>query len=562
MQAQTDSFRDRLYQILSALAVALAVLACRPFVEAGFDDDWGYAYITRNLARTGHFSYGGFTVATLLFQAYWGSLLVRLFGFSFQLLRFSTLPFAMGCAIICYRLARMAGLLRVSSLFASLVFGTSPLFVPLAASFMTDVYGCFFVLLSIYFGTCAAGTSLSTRKRILWLVASTAAGYVGGLDRQTGYIAPACVLLWTIWRWRRNRLMLLAAICLLAVLNGGAFLAIWWQWQQPLSDGAVKNQIVSWRNMAIFPAQFILTLTVLILPAVVRIGTGGLAVPARLYAISSLGVVGGFAAYWRVSHNILFPWMVDIISPVGILLDGLEMRGSRPVVLHRGFRMALTVAVLIVLVRVAALLLSAHESRNRGKIPGELPVVLQIFSIFAIVYTGTLFFQSSLLTFDRYLLPLIPLALIAVLLWTQKLSGVSPTAVNWCLMTIFALFGVAISHDYYAALQARLTAFQRVEALGVAAKHICGGLELDGWTQAETAGRLYRPDPVSAPSKRDGPVSGYWFLTYAPDIDPLYFLSWSEEPGLKSASIPAVSFGAWLPPFRREVKIFVPEARK
>jgi hypothetical protein len=557
-----DSSRDRLYQLLIALTVALAVLACSPLVEAGFNDDWGYAYIVRNLAETGHFSYGGLTVATLLFQAYWGSLLVHLFGFSFQLLRFSTLPFAMGCGILSYRLTRMAALPPAPSLFAALAFVTSPLFVPLAASFMTDVYGCFFVLLSIYFGTCAAGTAVSTSSRILWLAASTVAGYAGGLDRQTGYIAPACVLLWAIWRWRHDRAALLASACLLAGLNVGAFLAIWWQWQQPLSDGLMKYQVLSLTNLAIFPAQFVLTLTVLILPAVIRFSKGGLMVPVRLYAISSLAVLGGFTVYWRLSHHLLFPWMVDMISPVGILLDGLEMRGSRPIVLSRGVRIALTLAVLIVLARIGAVALGAYRPRDLRRAMRELPVVLQIFSIFGVVYAGTLFVQSRVITFDRYLLPLIPLALIAVLLWSQMLSGASPKAANWSLLTIFALFGIAISHDYFASLRGRLTAFQRIEASGVPPSHIDGGLELDGWTQVETTGRLYLPDVGSAASKREWPASGYSFLSVTPDIHPRYFLSWSEEPGMKNAPIPAVSFGTWLPPFHREVKILVPEAGK
>jgi hypothetical protein len=206
-------------------------------------------------------------------------------------------------------------------------------------------------------------------------------------------------------------------------------------------------------------------------------------------------------------------------------------------------------------------LLSAYGSNPR-KTPRELPEVLQIFSLFGAIYSATLLFQSRQLTFDRYLLPLIPLALIAVLLWIQTPARDSLSVANWSLLGIFAVYGVATSHDYYAALQARLTAFQRVKALGVASKNISGGLELDGWTQAEIAGRLYFPDPGSAASKREWPASGYWLLAYTPDIDPRYFLSWSEEPGLESASIPAVSFWAWLPPFRREVKILVPKAGK
>jgi hypothetical protein len=144
--------------------------------------------------------------------------------------------------------------------------------------------------------------------------------------------------------------------------------------------------------MAIFPAQFVLTLALLSLPAVVSFGKSGLMVSARHYALSSLGVLGGYAVYWRISHRVLFPWMVNIISPVGILLSGLEMRGVRPIVLNRSVRAVVTLTVVTVLVRIGAVLLSAYES-NREKIPYELPVVLQIFSVFGVIYSATLFFR-------------------------------------------------------------------------------------------------------------------------------------------------------------------------
>jgi len=569
MQLQADQTRDRLNQILCVLAVLLSVLASLPFVEAGVNDDWIYAHMALSMTRTGHFAYESATNATILVQTYLGSFLIHQFGFSFELLRFSTLPFAAGCGILCYRLALMAGLTSASSLFGSLTFVASPIFVPLAASFMSDMDACFFMLLSLYCGAQASRIERSRRQRILWLMAAVLAGYAGGLERQTAYFAPGSVLAWAMWRWRRDGVMLRAALCMAFVLGTGACLAVYWQTHLPIPADDVRVYPSSLRLAATYPARFILTVTLFILPAMARIGNGRFRLPVRFYTISALFVIGGFVLYWRVSHHLLFPWEPNMITQWGILSSGTEMRGEKPVVLNREWRLAITLAVLIVLVRIGSVLVE-YLSRSWLDAPGpvlwakglwrtlsEVTATTQMLAIFGALNFAFLLVRSRTFTFDRYLLPLVPVAIIAALLVTQNPSDRSVRSANWVLLLIFSLYGIASTHDYFAALQARVTAFEKVEALGVAPRNIAGGLELDGWTQSEITSRVQ--STVPRPSKPDTIYARNWFSVLAPDIDPRYYLSWSDEPGLKRAAVGGVSFWAWLPPFRREVKILVPD---
>ncbi len=562
MQTRPHQPPDRLNQFLCALAVVLTVLACHPFVETPFNDDWSYSHITLNFARTGQIAYDGWCSPTLLLQIYWGSLLIRLFGFSFELLRFSTLPVAMGCGVLCYRLGRIAGLEPRAALFGSLAWVTSPLFVPLSASFMTDIYGAFFTLLTIYCAASAARLSLGTVRRVAWMIAAVLAGAAGGLERQTVYIAPAAALLWGLWRWRRERLLVTAVICLGALFGAFAILALRWQAHQPLGAGELADEITSWRKSAIYPVQFILTLTLYVLPAAIRLGTGRLRIPVRYYAFSLAGVLAGFAMLWRVGHQVLFPWLLNLITQFGILQSGEEMSGRRPAILGWGVRAAITMAVLATLVWMGAMLLNSLVPVVSDRSGARLwkgfcawPAVLQVSAIYTTVYFTLLVFQARLVVFDRYLLPLIPLALILMLYIAQEALGARPAVVNWVLLAIFGIYGVANTHDYLAALEARLTAFQEVRALGVPRSRISGGLELDGWTETELAGRV-----SPAPPKASFDDYGYWFLAFAPRIQPAYFLAWSEKPGLHQAPLSAVSFGTWLPPFRREVKILMPDS--
>jgi hypothetical protein len=326
----------------------------------------------------------------------------------------------------------------------------------------------------------------------------------------------------------------------------------------------------SLRKAAIFPAQLILTLTLLILPAAVRFGTGRWRVPIRFYAISSLCVLGGYTLSQRIAHGLIFPWPGNLMTQFGVLAEQ-QMRGRRPAVLNHEVRVAITLVVLAVLVPIVALLLHNlwlyRSASRKWEVFSESSAVLQLSAVFAALYAGALQYrQSPVITFDRYFLPLFPLALIAALLMIQRLPGTSLTLANWSLLAIFAVYGVATTHDYFASLGARVAAFQKVQALGVLPRQISGGFELDGWTEADAAGRVtytsISTDLTTSSSKLDPIRSGYWFLSYTPDINPLYYLSWSEEPGLRSASLSAVRFETWLPPFGRDVKILIPETKQ
>ncbi len=74
----------------------------------------------------------------------------------------------MGSAAICYLLARRAGLSRNLAVFASMTMALSPMFLPLATSFMSDVPGLMFMLLSLY-ALVRWGESTARSGQLAWL---------------------------------------------------------------------------------------------------------------------------------------------------------------------------------------------------------------------------------------------------------------------------------------------------------------------------------------------------------------------------------------------------------
>jgi hypothetical protein len=134
--------QDALCVLLCLGIPLLCVLIARPFGKIAFDDDWSYSHIALKFAQTGHLQYDGWGSPTLLFQSLWAAGWIRILGFSFDLMRLITLPFSLGFVLLVYVLGRKIGLRCELALFGALTVGTAPLFLPIAASFMTDPYGC------------------------------------------------------------------------------------------------------------------------------------------------------------------------------------------------------------------------------------------------------------------------------------------------------------------------------------------------------------------------------------------------------------------------------------
>src|SRR5208283_4758501 len=150
---------DNRNMFICAAILAAAIVIVWPVGEISYADDPAYTYIAQQAAQTGHFVYNGWEPTIMILHAYWGALFIRLFGFSFDCLRLSTIPFAFGSVVFCYLLVRRAGLQAKEALFVTALSGFCPLFLPVAVSYMTDLPGLFFLFASLYALTRAAEAS-------------------------------------------------------------------------------------------------------------------------------------------------------------------------------------------------------------------------------------------------------------------------------------------------------------------------------------------------------------------------------------------------------------------
>lgn len=239
------------------LFVALVLLSFATWIidprgEFPLNDDWDFAAVTWNLARTGTFETTAYTAVALRTQAYIGAGWTLIAGESLTALRILTLlVFAIGIAV----LDRILSMLRVpplSRLVALVAALANPVALATAFSYMTHAYATTILLVSTAFvvkGWLSQKFSLALAGVVLSLTAV--------LVRQNSVFFLAAVLLFALFSGKSDhirRRQLVRAVLVGAILFCLLFLLT--DWVRP-STGAfaehVGNASVSlelWQRLA------------------------------------------------------------------------------------------------------------------------------------------------------------------------------------------------------------------------------------------------------------------------------------------------------------------------
>jgi hypothetical protein len=165
--------------------------------------------------------------------------------------------------------------------------------------------------------------------------------------------------------------------------------------------------------------------------------------------------------------------------------------------------------------------------------------------------------------YDRYLLGIMPVAIIVLLKLHQQLVSRQMPMASVAVLVVFAAISICGTHDWFALNRARVNAIHSLNAAGVPNTSIQAGFEYDGWTQIEAAGyvnemRVVVPAGAShevLPQLQFAKPCRSFFSVSATAIDPKYFVVSSPMPCFAPSVYPSVSYRAWMPPFHRAVYV-------
>jgi hypothetical protein len=478
--------------LIVGIWILMAVLV-NPIGDFPLNDDWAYGWSVKVLVETGDFRLSDWTAVNLLPQVLWGAVFSLPGGFSFTALRFSTLTLGLVGVLATYGLLREIKASPGVSLVGALVVALNPIYFALSNSFMSDVP-------SFALATGAGYFLLRGLRRhtVRDLVAGIVLAIVSILNRQTGLILlPAFAAAWVARQGLSPRSLVAAGV---PTLVGGAVYVSYAEWLETtgrtphlynlqttlllrsLSSEVVETAWTCGRNSLVIATY----LGLFLLPVLAMTGSatdGGRRRrrwPRLVLAAAVVVAAIGAAKFQRMpsAGNVLD---VAGVGPSTISRPTRDL--SAPYPLHRGWQLVTALGV----VGAAVLLRSSVEVARRVVARGRDPetVTTAVFAITAIVlYLLPLGVLRQGYWFDRYLLPVLPLAMI--LAWTS--SNASPQrahgALGALLLVPYGLFAVAATHDYLSWSRAR---WQAVEVLlsepGVSLEDVDagGGREVKGW---------------------------------------------------------------------------------
>jgi hypothetical protein len=537
--------------ILLGLQIAL-FFAIEPRGEFPLNDDWAYAHSVLWLLTEHRVRLSDWIAMNLLPQTLAGGATAAAFGFSFSALRHLTQAVALSASAAMLWLFRSAGMTPAQGLLGALAVVTTPWWLDLANSFMTDIYGMALALpaAALYL------RALATRARPGSLAMATALSMLGVLQRQVVLVLPvAFACAWILARLvesrasvRSPRTWALAimpfAACVLSIglyklyldtgpgvpgaqrlLEGrvlpmlGRMLTLdpgYWRWSVELVSG-----LLGFIGLAV--AGY----------AIVLLGRGGGSARQRAgvmlgaAALSVLVLTGLWLPPYRTGQ---------LITATGLgpysLFDVLgrferDLPSPEPAIFWRVFGLAACVGASAFVVAVAVAIRAAW--RERGCDARTIFIIVAILAYllpFAITDYG-----------DRYLLfilPFIVLLLHAIFGAVQHVRLRSVTSVGGVVMVISALLSTAATHDYFAWNRARWAAIAEGVRRGATAETLDGGFEYNGFYRFEA-----KPQ-VAMPGK------SWWWVK-----DDEYCVTF--EPRAGYALLRAWSVRAWMPTTPRNV---------
>lgn len=470
---------------------AAAVLV-NPAGEFPLNDDWAYYRTVLDLTQHNTFRPEFWVGVSLVTHLLWGSLFVVLFGFSFTLLRISTLIMALTGLLISYKILNDLLRDRKMAFLLTLLVAFNPVFFNLSFTFMTDLTFYTSVVLAEFF---YIRSFREGDKHFVYI--ATVFALLATMVRQIGLFLPLSVFLVQVFlHWRKDFGKVLKHALLAASVALILFLYLLWLEQSGRKPAAYRElgELLDGGNVfltlghraAAHTGRWLNENGLWCWPVIAWLCVNTwqrfrrYLRPAGAVALALSAVV--------VSQGLHFPGG-NIFYNAGLgprtLSDHFLVPGagsSAPMALAWFLKLfSMTGGIMLSWLLAANILESISRLRKGFE---WIPGIKLLFALQIVLYYSVLLVSFSY--FDRYgLVFFIPLLLLIIPLDGMKAPGLRgmawPVIVFLCLVVLFSL---SATRDYLAWNDARWRAAHKLEASGVSPARIDGGHEYNGWNGA------------------------------------------------------------------------------
>ena len=533
------------YEWALFLIFLLATILVQPFGNFPLNDDWAYAKPLVGMLNGQKFSIGECPAMTLVTHLLWGFLFTKIGGFSFEVLRFSSLLASFIGLIVLFRIIRQISANSLLAMLGALVYLFIPMYFNLTYTFMTEVTFSAWLLCGCYFAFRYFNTG--SKAAFLWV-------YFFSLlllfNRQFGIMLPLSFLGVNLFfdkqkKWSVGLGVLCLALLIMALkwyegylhevlpeyasykYSGGInpIMRVFW-------DNLFKN--IKERYATVLLQSFIFVL------------------PFALFYLLPL---------WKQSTRIV-RWMALLISmpvayllfhkepfPMGNVFSNMhlgtetfyeylshETTNYRPHTAYPLFDqishwfmiagMGLMTMIFIFLIQKMV-----KQKWRGGK---DKPAKFFLWGLFA-AYSMLIFLTESY--FDRYHIPLILLGILLLSFFGKSTEPYLMPGVTVLLLLVYV--SIAGTKDYFTVQTKKWEAYAYLrDSMRVEKEKINGGYELNGWNEGK-------------------PTAWYQFLLLK---DYHYLIQYSPEPGF--SLFKTYEFRRCFPFKKDKINIFVKDSIK
>ena len=568
-----NTTRGSRLRVLAIVVIGWLLLVALVGIGGDFplNDDYWFYWSARHLAETGRLRILPAVGQLLVWHAAWGAALIRVFGPSHAVVRCGTLAWGLIGLITLSAWARRLRWDVPRTLLLVACVGTSPWYVNLSFSYMTDVPHLVLVLI-------AALAALNASQGQVWLLVATGVSLgLAALTRQLALLMlPAFAVLLLAdarrdhpdtWRGVTLKRMSILILALLTVYlpwhvwfsNGNGTTRAYndrWVEIRKVSYHPVFHFLATWHYAGLwaFPIAIALwhkskaSLRALLSRPVVTVALVGLlgyaAVAPIAWWVDSPGRHG-----LNVHYPPLMPYLTNLVYLVGVGVPTIydTYHGHAPFPHEaRWFGVPLTLAsvlggiivcgVVAVAMRHAIGLLRTGSSENRHELPmvnGQPDSIDQGRARLLIIGISVCYFAGLCLVrfiFDRYIAFLLPFTMLLVI--DRCPAAIAKAKLAWLFVSMVAVFSIGASHEYMSWNAARHASVIKLLSAGVPSNQIDGGYEVNG---------VLRAVPAAVRGEKDmGTNEDPWWGKHA-----RYRLAFTERSSTGCTPIDQLPYWSW-----------------
>ncbi len=470
--------------VVVGLAIPIAIAAHYHALGVPRSDDWSYLVTEFRWVRTGRLSFNHWVSMSLVGQLVLGAPIATLLPRDIGALQVLTATLGTVGLVAVWIGARVAGIPRGRATLLALTIAVSPLWGPLAVSFMTDVPA--FAASAVAVALALVGLTRAP-VRLGWIWGAVAVAVLACTIRQYSVVTLLAVL---VAAWcavgpdrRARRAIVEAAVLALAVVI--VFL-LWWR---TVPDGrSLSPDLPDVHAVGVLVSKgagFIRLGGLLLLPILVAARPVARVRAAWRDEPAVTVLVGGASAIWvmvtavRAASSL---FVGNYVVHDGALSD-IVIRGPRPDVLPgpvwAGIVAGASIAgVLLVVIGAHA---CARAIRAIGRRPRSTPdPVTVLLAVSVLGYLGgyLLAMLTGIQVYDRYLLPVLPAAGMLLLRASAPEPAARPVGFGAiAALSALTVLGLAFATDSASFDGARWRAAEAAVERGWAVQRIAGGFE-------------------------------------------------------------------------------------